>query len=76
MKKPLLVFDGECGFCRTWIRRWARATGDEVDYAPYQAVASRFPQIERARFAEAVHFFEPGGRTSTGAEATFRALSG
>src|SRR5437773_2587310 len=32
--KPLLIFDGECGFCRRWIERWQAKTGDRIDYRP------------------------------------------
>ena len=72
---PLLIFDGDCGFCRGWIARWRRATGDRVEYAPHQQVAARFPEIPLARFQAAVQLIEPGGRWSQGAEAVFRALS-
>ncbi len=73
--KPLLIYDGDCGFCRRWIARWERATGDRVDYAPYQEAASGFPKIPRERFAEAVQLVEPDGQWSRGAEAVFRALA-
>ena len=73
--KPLLVFDGDCGFCRLWIARWRRHTGDAVEYAPYQEVAARFPEVEVERFREAVHLHDPDGRWTHGAEAVFRALS-
>ena len=75
--KPLLVYDGDCGFCRLWIERWRAATGDRVDYAPYQEVAGRFPDVPRERFAEAVQLWEPdeGGRWWSGAEAVFRAMA-
>ena len=73
-RRPLLVFDGDCGFCRLWIERWRRATGDKVDYEPYQTAAARRKEIPRESFAEAIHFFERG-RTSRAAEAALRALS-
>jgi predicted DCC family thiol-disulfide oxidoreductase YuxK len=73
--KPLLVYDGDCGFCLEWIARWRVATGDRVDYAPYQEFAARFPEIPRERFAQAVQLHEPDGRWSSGAEAVLRALS-
>src|SRR5258706_13142999 len=73
--KPVLVYDGDCGFCLEWIARGRIATGDRVDYAPYQEVAARFPDIPRERFAQAVQLHEPGGRGSSGAEAGFRARS-
>jgi predicted DCC family thiol-disulfide oxidoreductase YuxK len=75
LAKPLLVYDGDCGFCRAWIERWRRATGDALDYAPYQEVAERFPGVEREAFAAAVHLIEPDGGVSRGAEAVFRALA-
>lgn len=75
LQKPLLLFDGDCGFCRQWIERWRRVTGGAVDYAPYQAEADRFPEIPRERFAEAVHLLEPDGRVTSGAEAVFRTLA-
>ncbi len=73
--KPLLVFDGDCGFCRKWIGRWRRATLDLVDYAPYQEVAERFPEIPRAAFEHAVQLIETDGSVSSGALAVFRALA-
>jgi predicted DCC family thiol-disulfide oxidoreductase YuxK len=76
-QKPLLIFDGDCGFCTFWIRRWQSATADRVDYLPSQdpGVAARFPELRREDFAAAVHLIEPDGRVCSGAEAVFRALS-
>src|SRR5688572_31763878 len=31
--KPLLAWDGDCGFCRHHVERWKRHTGDRVEYA-------------------------------------------
>jgi predicted DCC family thiol-disulfide oxidoreductase YuxK len=74
-RKPLLVWDGNCGFCRAWIARWQRATGDRVDYAPYQVAAPLFPAIPLERFKRSVQLIEPGDRLSQGAEAVFRTLA-
>ena len=74
-RKPLLIYDGDCGFCRTWIARWRRVVGDSVDCAPYQEAAERAPGVPRERFAEAVHLIEHGGRVSRAAEAVFRSLA-
>src|SRR5262249_5675876 len=70
--RPLLVFDGNCTFCRAWIERWRRATGDEVDYAPSQSVAADFPEIAPERFKRSVVLIEPDGSVSDGAHAVFR----
>lgn len=73
-RRPVLVFDGDCGFCRLWIERWRRATGDAVAYEPFQSAASRHPEVSKEAFVEAIHLFE-ADRTSRGAEAALRALS-
>ncbi len=72
--RPVLVFDGDCGFCRLWIERWRHATGEKVSYEPYQAAASHYPEVPRENFTQAIHLFEPG-RTSRAAEAALRALA-
>lgn len=71
---PLVVFDGQCSFCRRWIERAKSITGSSVDYEPFQQAAPRFPQIDPAAFGRAVHLIELDGRTSRGAEAVFRTL--
>ena len=75
--KPLLVFDGDCNFCRLWIRRWQQLTGDTVDYLPSQdpAVAAQFPEIPREQFNTAVVLIEVDGSVFSGAEAVFRTLA-
>src|SRR5438094_4819429 len=75
--KPLLVLDGDCNFCRYWIARWQRITGDRIDYLPFQdpAIAERFPEIPRARFDQAVQLIETDGRVYSSAGAVFRSLA-
>jgi predicted DCC family thiol-disulfide oxidoreductase YuxK/heme exporter protein D len=71
----LVVFDGDCGFCRFWIARWKSVTGDLLDYAPYQEVASRFPEIPVEEFRRAVALVLPTGDAFSGADAVVRALA-
>ena len=73
--RPVLIYDGDCGFCRRWVERWRATTGDAIEYATSEAAAPRFPEIPRERLAEAVAFAEPDGRVTFGAEAVFRALA-
>ena len=73
--RPLLVFDGECSFCCAWVDFWKHLTGDGVDYAPYQEVGSRFPNIARQQFATAVQLILPNGEVRSGAHAVFTTLS-
>ena len=73
--RPLMVYDGACDLCRVWIERWRRHTAGAVDYAPYQEVASRFPEVPVERFREAVHLRSAEGEWSRGAAAVFRSLA-
>src|SRR6266568_4839409 len=73
--KPLLIWDGECDFCRLWIERWRFITAAEVDYATYQEVADRFPEIPRDEFKHAMVFIEPDGTAFFAAEAVYRSLA-
>lgn len=68
---PLLVFDGDCAFCRRWIARWQRRTGGAVEYAPFQEAATSLPQIPPDVFTKAVVFIWPSGRIALGADAVF-----
>ena len=54
--QPLLIYDGDCGFCIYWVRYWQRLTGDRVTYAPYQEVAAQYPEIPIAAFQRAVQY--------------------
>src|SRR5512132_2209501 len=74
-ERPLLVYDGDCDFCRRWVARWRRVTGERLDVAPYQKVAADFPEMPRERFAEAVHLRAADGTWTRGAEAVFAALA-
>ena len=72
---PLLVFDGDCTFCRTWIGYWKRLTGHAISYAPYQEAAERFPQVPRENFQRSVQLILPDGEVLSAAHAVFRSLA-
>src|SRR6478672_810226 len=71
---PLLVYDGDCAFCRIWIEFWRRLTGGQIAFAPYQEVADRFPQIPRENFQRAVQLILPDGEVLSAAHAVSRSL--
>ena len=73
--RPLLVYDGACGFCLRWVTRWRRITGERLDYLPFQdaSVTARFPEIPLAQFENAVHLIESDGSVYRGAAAALRA---
>jgi lipase maturation factor 1 len=75
--KALMIYDGDCNFCKLWIHRWQLTTGDRFDFLPFQdpSVATRFPEVPRGQFESAVQLVEPDGTVYGGAEAVFRALA-
>lgn len=69
-----MIFDGNCGFCKFWINRWHRSTGDTIEYIPSQSseVRKRFPEIPQSAYETSVQFVETNGVVYHGAEAVFR----
>ena len=72
--KPVLIWDGECHFCRRWIERWRVIIGSEVDYAPYQEIPERFPEIPREQFQRSVVYIDRNGQVFVAAAAVYRSL--
>ena len=73
--RPLLIYDGDCGFCKYWVRYWQALTGPSVTYAPYQEVGEQYPEIPVAAFQRAVQYVAPDGKIASGAEAVVLSLS-
>src|SRR5208282_5184391 len=75
LDRPVLVFDGDCAFCRAWVEYWQRLTGERVLYTPYQEIDSRVPSLPQKDFASAVTLFLPSGEVRSGAHAVFSLLA-
>jgi predicted DCC family thiol-disulfide oxidoreductase YuxK len=73
--RPLILYDGDCGFCRFWVARWRIVTRGALDFAPAQQEADRFPQITPEAAARAIQLVMPQGEVFSGAEAVFRTLA-
>ncbi len=73
--RPLLLFDGNCGFCRAWVARWRSALRGRVDVAPSQEAGVRFPEIPGSEFRRSVQLVLSDGRVFSGAHAIFAALA-
>ena len=70
LTRPVLLYDGTCGFCVRWIdrlRRWDRSS--RIEYVPYQrrGAVARLPSISDDALDHAVHLVAPDGRVSAGA---------
>ncbi len=73
--RPVLIWDGDCGFCGYWALYWKKLTGDRVDYKTYQEVRADYPEIPPGDFQRAVQFIAPDGHRASAAEASFLTLS-
>ena len=73
--RPVILYDGECDFCRRWITRCRRIFGETIAYVPSAEGGGRFPEIAAADLAGAMHLVETDGRVYAGADAVARALA-
>jgi predicted DCC family thiol-disulfide oxidoreductase YuxK len=73
--KPLLIWDGDCDFCRLWIERWREMTMGKVDYTTYEKAADRFPEIPTNEFNRSLVLIQPDGTVAFAAEAVYRSLA-
>ena len=71
---PTLVYDGDCGICRYWVRYWEGLTGGKVDYRAYQEAAADYPSIPVDAFKHAIQYIARDGAVYAGAAATFQVL--
>jgi predicted DCC family thiol-disulfide oxidoreductase YuxK len=73
-RKPVLVWDGRCGFCKIWIDYWKQLTGDRIEYRTSQESAVEFPQIDPKAFSQSVQLVRPDDSVASGARAVFESL--
>ncbi|MCB1676480.1 MAG: lipase maturation factor family protein [Halioglobus sp.] len=75
MQRPLLIYDGDCAFCRYCVDYARSATGEAVDYQPYQVVGRDFPAIGEDEFRSAIKLVRRDGAVSSGAQAALQTLA-
>src|ERR1700728_4634394 len=73
--RPLVLYDGRCGFCKIWIEYWKVLTGGRLEYAPSQEAGPRYPQIPGKNFGESVQLVMPDGGVLSGAQAVYVTLT-
>lgn len=69
---PVLLFDGGCGFCRTWVgrlSRWDRNNRIRMVPAEERNRVPGLPAISDSDLARAMHLVTPDGRVYRGARA-------
>lgn len=72
---PVLIWDGECGFCRYWVTHWSLKTQGSINYKTYQEVADHFPDIPLKEFKKASRLIEPEGTVYSGPDSAFRVFT-
>jgi pimeloyl-ACP methyl ester carboxylesterase/predicted DCC family thiol-disulfide oxidoreductase YuxK len=72
--QPVLLYDGDCGFCRRQVERLHARVGDAVAFQPFQHATDR-AGIPESNLSRAIHLIDADGRVSSGAEAVFRTLA-
>ena len=75
MKRALLIYDGDCPFCRGWATRLLERNYGRLEIAPYQKAAGLFPAVPAEQWATAVALALPDGRLFWGAEAVVQVLA-
>jgi lipase maturation factor 1 len=72
LSRPVLLFDGQCGFCRTWVarlHRWDRRRAIQTLPGGERGTLPGLPPIADASLDRAMQFVTPDGRVFAGARA-------
>lgn len=77
LTKPVVLYDGGCSFCRSWVERiraWDRA--QKLELVPYQerARVAGMPALATEDVAAALHLVMPNGRIFRGGRAVWEVL--
>ena len=74
LERPVVVFDGECPFCRKQVERIRAWSKDgSFEYVPRQTpdLAQRFPVLARQDFNTGMRLMLPEGGVAVGADAMY-----
>jgi len=69
--KPLLLYDGECGFCCKWVARWQEKGEGKIDFAPSQSGAGESFGFSATESLGAVQLIDTNLEIRAGAAAVF-----
>jgi predicted DCC family thiol-disulfide oxidoreductase YuxK len=72
--QPLLIWDGQCGFCKYWVTVWQRRTVG-VLYRPFQEISEEFPEIPLKEFKKASRFLTEDGRVFSGPDSAYMSIA-
>ncbi|CAL67009.1 thiol-disulfide oxidoreductase DCC family protein [Christiangramia forsetii] len=72
--KNILIWDGDCGFCKFWKTRWQEKTKGKIVFKTFQDYASHFPDIPIKEFKKASRLIETDGKIYGGPDSAYRSL--
>ena len=78
LKKPILIYDGDCPVCRSAVDRIRKNSApDAFEFFSCQSedLSRRFPQVPKSACLEAMHLILPGGTVLAGERAAPEILS-
>ncbi|SDR69127.1 DCC1-like thiol-disulfide oxidoreductase family protein [Gramella sp. MAR_2010_147] len=70
----ILIWDGDCGFCKFWKTRWEIKTKGKVDFKTFQEEAVKFPDIPVKEFKKASRLIETDGQLYSGPDSAYRSM--
>ena len=72
--KNILIWDGDCGFCKFWKTRWQQKTEGKVAFETYQNSSKKFSDIPLKEFKKASRLIEIDGKIYSGPDSAYRSL--
>ncbi len=73
-RRPVLYWDGDCGFCRRWVDRWQESSGESVEYRIIQKAPANVVEAAGGDPPQRIVLEMPDGTLLTGAQAALQAL--
>ena len=70
----ILLYDGECGFCRKWVAVVQSAVNGYVQFYPYQDKYSEYSYLNESDLRKKVHLID-GKMVWVGAEAIYKVIA-
>ncbi|MEO8205062.1 MAG: lipase maturation factor family protein [Chthoniobacterales bacterium] len=75
MKRPLVLFDGDCRFCTMWVERWREHRESHVEYHPLQEAKALGIDIPEEVLQGSLHYIDSNGDVFRGAHAVSHILA-